>query len=151
MTWEFLYLLTRATLIIPGKDETRLCAYTLWIFFNEHSEEHWWEQNVFCSFTTTQAFRQNSAPGALMDLVISVVLYSLTQTTLMIPGKEERRVCGYTLWINSWRSLENNDETRIFWFVDHATSILTKPSTWCFEHSGDFICSVLLNLNYTDE
>ena len=32
----------------------------LWIYapnlFIEHSGEHWWEHNIFCSFTTLQAF-----------------------------------------------------------------------------------------------
>ena len=36
-----------------------------------------------------------TAPGASSTLVISVVLYSLTRATLMSPGKEETRVCGY--------------------------------------------------------
>ena len=38
---------------------------------------------------------QSSAPTALSTLVISVVLYSLTQAALMSPGKDETRVCGY--------------------------------------------------------
>ena len=38
---------------------------------------------------------QRSAPGALSTLVTLVVLYSLTRTTLMSPGKDETRVCGY--------------------------------------------------------
>ena len=38
---------------------------------------------------------QSSAPGALSTLVTSVVLYSLTRATLMSPGKDETRVCGY--------------------------------------------------------
>ena len=33
-----------------------------------------------------QAFWQSSAPGVLSTLVTSVVLYSLTQATLMSPG-----------------------------------------------------------------
>ena len=37
--------------------------------FIEHSEEHWWEQNVFCSLTTPLAFWQSSAPFALSILV----------------------------------------------------------------------------------
>ena len=38
---------------------------------------------------------QSSAPAALSTLVISVVLYSLTQAKLMSPGKDATRVCGY--------------------------------------------------------
>ena len=53
------------------------------------------EYFCFCSFTTPQAFWQSSAPGALSTLVTSVVLYSLTRATLMSPGKDETRVCGY--------------------------------------------------------
>ena len=41
------------------------------------------------------AFWQSSAPGALSTLVTSVVLYSLTRATLMSPGKDETRICGY--------------------------------------------------------
>ena len=71
----------------------------LWIYalnlFIEHSGEHWWEQNIFCSSTTPQAFWQSSTPGALNTLVTSVVLYSLTQATLKSPEKNETRVCGY--------------------------------------------------------
>ena len=69
----------------------------MWIYalnlFIEHSGEHWWEQNIFCSFTTPQAFWQSSAPGTLSTLVTSVVLYSLARATLMSPGKDETRVC----------------------------------------------------------
>ena len=63
--------------------------------FIEHSGEHWWEQNIFCSFTAPQVFWQSSALGALSTLVTSAVLYSLTRDTLMSPGKGETRVCGY--------------------------------------------------------
>ena len=37
----------------------------------------------------------SSAPGALSTLGTSVVLYSVTRATLMSPGKDETRVCGY--------------------------------------------------------
>ena len=63
--------------------------------FIENSGEHWWEQNIFWSFTTPQEFWKISAPGALSILVTSVVLYSLTRVTLMSPGKDETRVCWY--------------------------------------------------------
>ena len=76
-----------------------ICIYIYIIYalnlFIEHSGEHWWEQNIFCSFTIPQAFWQSSAPGALSTLVISVGLYSLTRATLMSPGKDETRVWGY--------------------------------------------------------
>ena len=29
--------------------------------------------------------------------------------------------------------------------------LLAKLSTWCFEHSGDFSCSLLVNPSHTDE
>ena len=34
---------------------------------------------------------------SLSTLVTSVVLYSLTRATLMSPGKDETRVCGYII------------------------------------------------------
>ena len=42
-------------------------------------------------------------------------------------------------------------EQNIFLFVHHTTSILAKLSTWCFEHSGDIGCSLLVNPSHTDE
>ena len=72
----------------------------------------WIEYILF--FRKGQAFCQSSAPGTFSTLAISVVLYSLTRAILMIPGKEERRVRGYTLWINPLSSLENTNETRMF-------------------------------------
>ena len=182
MTWEFLYLLTRGTMIIPGEDKIRVCAYTLWIcsmstpentgenrtffvhspqhkyfgknqhlvvfensgdiscslrvnpnhtdeslegrkaclsiyalnLFIDHSAEHWWEQNIFRSFTRPQVFQPSSSPAGLSTLVTSVVFYLLTRTTLMSPGKEETRACWYTFWIYSLSSLEKTDENRIF-------------------------------------
>ena len=41
--------------------------------------------------------------------------------------------------------------TKFFLFVHHTTSILAKLSTWCFEHSGDISCSLLVNPSHTDE
>ena len=67
--------------------------------FIEHSTQHWWEQNVFCWFTTPQVFRQSSAPGALSTLVTSVVLYSLTWATLMSLGKDKTLACGYNIMV----------------------------------------------------
>ena len=102
-----LYSLTRATLMSPRKDETRVCGYMLWIYLLSTLENT--DQNRIFS-----AFWQSSAPGALSTLVKSVVLYSLTSATLMSPGKDETRVCGYMLWIYSWSTLENTDDNRIF-------------------------------------
>ena len=96
----FLYSLTRATLMTPGKEETRAFGYIRSEFI------HWalWRtlmrtKYFFCSFTTRQAFWQSSAPGVLGTLVTSFVLYSLTRATLMSPGKDETRVCGYINYI----------------------------------------------------
>ena len=36
--------------------------------------------------------------------------------------------------------------TEYFLFAQHTTSILGKISTWCFEHSGEISCSLLLTL-----
>ena len=41
--------------------------------------------------------------------------------------------------------------TEYFLFVHHTTSILAKLSTWCFEHSSDISCSLLVNPSHTDE
>ena len=82
--------------------ESLAVIYALNLFI-EHSGEHWWEQNIFCSFTTPQAFWQSSAPAALSALVVSFVLYSLTWATLMSPGKDETRVCGCIyIYIHKW-------------------------------------------------
>ena len=95
VTFVVLYSLTRATMMSPGNDETRVCRYICSEFIHWALWEYRWEQNIFCSFTTPQVFRQRSAPGDLSTLVTSVVLYWLTWATLMNPGKDETRVCGY--------------------------------------------------------
>ena len=72
--------------------------YTLWIYSWSTVENT--DANrliIFCSSTTPQAFLRSSAPGALSTLVTYVVLYSLTRTTLMSPGKNEIRACRYAL------------------------------------------------------
>ena len=90
----------------------------LWVYalnlFTEHSGEHWWEQNIFCSFTAPQAFWQSSAPGVLSNLVTEVVLFLLNRATVMSFLKDEARVCGNTLWVYSLSTLENFDKNRIF-------------------------------------
>ena len=53
------------------------------------------DENKIFFVRSPQAFWLSSAPGVLSTLVISVVLYSLTRATLMSPGQEETRVCGY--------------------------------------------------------
>ena len=70
----------------------------------------------------------------------------------MSPGKDETRVCGYIRsefihWA-LWRTLMR---TEYFLFVHHTTSILAKLSTWCFEHSGNVNCSLLVNPSHTGE
>ena len=42
-------------------------------------------------------------------------------------------------------------KTEYFLFVHQTTSILATLSTWCFEHSGDISCSLLVNPSHTDE
>ena len=114
------------------------------------SGEHWWKQNIFCLFTTPQAFWQSSAPGALSTLM-TVVLHLVTWAILMIPGKDKTYVCRYIrsefiLWA-LWRILM----TTYFLFVHHTTCALAKLSTWCFEHSGDIGCSLVENPSHADE
>ena len=41
--------------------------------------------------------------------------------------------------------------TEYFMFVHHTTSILARLSTWCFEHSGDINCSLLVSPRRADE
>ena len=55
-----------------------------------------------------------------------------------------------TLWIYSLSTLENTDENKIF-FCSFTKSIWAKFSTWCFEHSGEITCSLIVNPNCTDE
>ena len=50
-------------------------------------------------------------------------------------------------WYNSIPVLK----TKVFLFVHHTTSILVKLSTWCFEHSVDISCSLLITPSHTDE
>ena len=38
-----------------------------------------------------------------------------------------------------------------FLFAHHTASILAKLSTWCFEHSSDISCSLLVNPSHTDD
>ena len=54
-----------------------------------------------------QAFSLSSAPGVFSTLVTSVVLFSLTRATLMSPGQDETRLCGYI-----YTNLRRNHETR---------------------------------------
>ena len=119
--------LTQATLMSPAQDETRACGYV-------HSE-----------------FIQCSAPAISSTLTTSVVLYSLTRDTLISPGQDETRVCRYVRseFIHGalWRILMR---TKHFFFSFN-TSILAKPSTWCFENSGNISCSLLVNPSHTDE
>ena len=58
----------------------------------------------FFSFTTSQAFWQSSAPGALSFLVTLVVLYSLTRATLMSSRKEETRVNMCVMYVYIYRN-----------------------------------------------
>ena len=142
VTFVVLYSLTRATMMSPGNDETRVCRYICSEFIHWALWEYRWEQNIFCSFTTPQVFWQRSAPGDLSTLVTSVVLYWLTWATLMSPGKDVTRVCGYRRsefihWA-LWRTLMR---TEYFLFVHHTTSILAKLSTWCL---STLVTSVVL-------
>ena len=67
--------------------------YTLWIYSSSTLENT--DENKIFFVRSPQVFQQISAPGALSSLVTSVVLYALTRATLITPGKDETRVCGY--------------------------------------------------------
>ena len=53
------------------------------------------DENRIFFVLSPQACWQSSVSGALSTLVTSAVLYSLTGATVMSPGKDETRVCGY--------------------------------------------------------
>ena len=55
----------------------------------------------------------------------------------------------YTLWIYSLSTLENTDKNKLFCLF--TTSILAKLSKYCFEHSDDNNCSLLVKPSHTDE
>ena len=57
-------------------------------------------------------------------------------------------ICSEFIHSALWRTLMR---TKFFLFVHHTTSILAKLSTWCFEHSGDISCSLLVNPSHIDE
>ena len=104
-----LYLLTRATLMSPGKDETRICGYIRSEFIHWTLWRRLMRKEYFCSFTTPQAFWQSSAHDALSTLLTSIVLYSLTWATLISPGKDETGVCGYKyIYIYIYKRSEKN-------------------------------------------
>ena len=57
-------------------------------------------------------------------------------------------ICSEFIHWALWRTLM---KTEYFLSVHHTTSILAKPSTWCFEYSADISCSLLINPSQTDE
>ena len=50
-----------------------------------------------------------------------------------------------------WALLRTLTRTEYFLFLHHATSILGKFNTWCFEDSRDISCSLLINQSHPDE
>ena len=70
----------------------------------------------------------------------------------MSSRKDETRVCGY-IWSEFiyWAFCRTLMRTEYFLFVYYTTSILAKLSTWCFEHSDDISCSLIVDLSHTDE
>ena len=114
----------------------------------EHSGELWWEQNIFCSFTTRILAKLSTwCFEHFGDISCSVLVH---------PGHTDESWEGrntslwiYTLWIYSLRTLENTDKNKVF-FCSSITTILAKLSTWCFEPSGDISCYLRTNLSHTD-
>ena len=154
VTSVVLYSLVRATLMSPGKDETCVCGVNIHALnlFIERSGEHWGEQNIFYSFTTTQEFWQSSAPGTLSSLVTSINLYSLIWATLMSLVRDETRFCGYIpSEFDHWALWRTLMRTEYFLFIHHTTSTLAKLSTWYYEHSGGISCSLFFSVIHTDE
>ena len=78
------------------------------------------DENKIFFVCSPKAFWLSSAPGVLSTLVTSVVLYSLTWATLMNPGQDETRVCGYVhfefIHQALWRTLIR---TKYFLFIHH--------------------------------
>ena len=70
----------------------------------------------------------------------------------MSSRKDKTRVCGYICseFIH-WGFCRTLMRTAFFLFVYHTTTILAKLSTWCFEHSGDISCSLIVDPSHTDE
>ena len=81
VTSVVLYLLTSATRMSPGKNETHVCGYVC----SECTHPALWRTLMttkrFFFVGSPQAFRQSSAPGPLSTLVTSVILYSFTRAT----------------------------------------------------------------------
>ena len=59
------------------------------------------------------------------------------------------RVEGLKESLKVWKKLKYNPWINVL--VIYIYSILAKLSTWCFEHSGDISCSLLVNPSHTDE
>ena len=74
---------------------TCLWIYTLWIYSLSTLENTDENRIFFVCSPHHKHFGKAQHFGALSTLVTSVVLYSLTQATLMSPGKDETRACGY--------------------------------------------------------
>ena len=55
----------------------------------------------------------------------------------------------YSLYIYTY--IYNDLYIFMYMFVHHTTNILAKLSTWCFEHSGDINCSILVKPSHADE
>ena len=150
LTSVVLYSLTLTRLMSPGQDEIRLCRYIRSEFF------HWsiWGtlmRTKYFFLCWPQVFCLSSAPDALIILVISVGLYSLTRATLMSPGQYQTRVCGYLRsefnnWV-FWRTLTREKIIICFFTI----RIVAMLRTRYFGQSSDISCSLLVNLSHTDE
>ena len=98
-----------------------------------------------------QAFWLSSVTGVLSTLgdISCSLIVNLSHTDESWAGQNTCiRIC--TLWIYSLSTLLGNiDENKIF--VCSPQAFWLSSGTWCFEHSGDISCSLLVNPSHTDE
>ena len=122
---------------------------TLWIYSMstlENTDEN--RTFLFVQHTTSILAKYNTWYFERSGDISCSVLVNQSHTD---ESWEVRNTCLWidTLWTYSLSTQENTDENRMFLFVHHTTSILAKLSTWCFEHSGDISCSLLVNPSQT--
>ena len=94
-TWCFQYScdISCSLLVNPSHTDkswagrsTSMWICTIWIYSLSTLQNT--DENKIYFIRSPQAFWLSSAPGVLSTLVTSVVIYSLTQATLMSPGQD---------------------------------------------------------------
>ena len=95
--------------------------------FTEHSAEHWWEQNIFCSFPTSILAKLSTWCFENSGDISCSLLVKPSHTD---ESWEEWNTCLWikTAWIYSLSTLENTDENRIF-FVCSPQAFWQSPAS----------------------